>query len=180
LEAQELIQQCLDGSGEAEFQLYEQYKNAVFGTCLRMLNDREQAEDLNQEVWVKIFSRLKSYKPEYSFYTWIKRIAINTCIDAQQKKGIEFERSEDHPESNHRTDDTEYWNDVEMNVERINRAVQKLPDGYRQVFCLYAFEGYDHNEIAEILSINPNTSKSQYSRARQKIRDHLKGIQWTN
>jgi RNA polymerase sigma-70 factor (ECF subfamily) len=146
-----------------------------------MVNNRELAEDLHQETWVKVFRQLHQFDRSKNFYTWAKRIAINTCIDAQNKRGVDFENWEELPQQV--SDDTEavdYWQDVEWNVERVNQAVNQLPNGYREVFCLYAMEGYDHSEIAEILSIQPQTSKSQYSRAKQKIKKTLMSMQWTN
>ena len=139
-----------------------------------MVRNEADAEDLLQYSFIDVFTKLDSFRQESSVGAWIKRIVINNCINWLKKRRLQFteldERFhdfEDYQEDRHTTEE------VKMTVDAINRAIYKLPDGYRVVFSLYALEGYDHEEIGQILDISTSTSKSQYSRAKRKILDLL-------
>ena len=117
--------------------------------------------------------KLDSFRYESSFGAWLKRIVINKCINVMNKKKIDLVFPE-NPVEPDQDDETVDYAGIEMDVKRIHRAVEKLPDGYRLIFSLYALEGYDHGEIAQIMNISESTSKSQYLRAKQKIKEILK------
>ncbi len=168
----EIIESSKDGDPKAQYQLYRLYAKAMYNICMRMLNNREEAEDLLQESFTDAFMKLGSFRYESSFGAWIKRIVINNCINSIQKKKIELVHREREMEPEPVEDAVDYA-EIEMDVRRIHRALEELPDGYRVIFSLYALEGYDHTEIAQILGISESTSKSQYLRAKQKIRDIL-------
>lgn len=144
----------------------------MYNICIRMLNSKEEAEDLLQESFTDAFMKLNSFRYESSFGAWLKRIVINKCINAINKKKVDLVYPENTLEMS--TDDGVDDAGMELDVLRIHRAVEKLPDGYRVIFSLYALEGYDHGEISQIMNISESTSKSQYLRAKQKIKEILK------
>ena len=138
-----------------------------------MVNDRDDAEDVLQEAFTSAFKNLKSYRGDASFGAWLKRIVVNRCINFIKKNQaimvpIEDDKIEVGDESQS-VDETE----IALTVERIKWAIAELPDGFRSVLTLYLMEGYDHKEIAEVLGITESTSKSQYLRAKKKLRSIL-------
>ncbi|ELR69368.1 RNA polymerase ECF-type sigma factor [Fulvivirga imtechensis AK7] len=166
----EIIERCLEGDRYAQNQLYKLYSKAMFNVSYRITNNFDDAEDALQEAFISAFKNLTSYKGDAAFGAWLKRIVINKSINLIKKRhsGLE-EVSEDVGEE---SDDQEVKVD-QLSVERIKRAIEKLPDGYRVVFSLYLLEGYDHGEIAEILGITESTSKSQFNRSKKKIKEIL-------
>jgi RNA polymerase sigma factor (sigma-70 family) len=166
----EIIELSKEGNPKAQYQLYKLYSKAMFNICIRMLNNREEAEDLLQESFTDAFMKLGTFRYESSFGTWMKRIVINKCINSIQKKKVDLVLFEQQVEAQDHEETIDYSR-IEMDVRKIHHAMEELPDGYRVIFSLYAMEGYDHTEIAQILGISESTSKSQYLRAKQKIRD---------
>ena len=162
-----MISRCKDGDNRAQYELYKLYSKAMFNVSMRITNDYAEAEDVLQEAFISAFKNLNSYKSEASFGSWLKRIVINASINAIRKKRSELVPMDERVmgEIADESDD----DDSEWQVEKVRRAIQKLPDGYRVVLTLYLLEGYDHAEIGEILDISESTSKSQYSRARKKL-----------
>lgn len=172
----ELIEHCKEGDSRAQEQLYMQYAKAMFNICRRMTNNHAEAEDVLQEAFADAFFRLGSFRFESTFGAWLKRIVVNHCINHLKKKRAELVPMDDLSMFESRLDDSWEEDDAAYNVSRIMYAFEKLPDGYRVIFSLYLLEGYDHTEIAEILGISESTSKSQFLRAKQKIRDILNVI----
>lgn len=173
-----IIENCLEGNRQAEYELYNLYAKALYSTCIRMVKYVPQAEDLLQEVFVKIFNALPRYDTSKNFYTWANRIAINACINHQAKKGIDYTYEYDSAMAM-RVADNESQSEAEVSVEMVQKAIMKLPDGYREILSLYLLEGYDHKEISGILKISESTSKSQYSRAKNKLRTLMSATAWT-
>lgn len=139
-----------------------------------MLNNKEEAEDVLQESFTDAFLKLHTFRHESSFGAWLKQIVVNKCINTLRKRKPDIFLSDSVP-FNDETDTTEFEDDeLQLKVEKIRRAIQLLPEGYRVIFSLYLLEGYDHEEIAEILNISESTSKTQYMRAKNKIREILK------
>ena len=169
----EIIELSKEGNPRAQFQLYKLYSKAMFNICVRMLNSIEEAEDLLQESFTDAFMKLNSFRYESSFGAWLKRIVINKCINAINKKKVDLVFPDQPVEQDTRDEEVDY-SGIYMDVQRIHHAVGKLPDGYRVIFSLYALEGYDHGEISQIMNISESTSKSQYLRAKQKIKELLK------
>ena len=145
----------------------------MFNICVRMLKNKEEAEDLLQESFTDAFMKLDTFRYESSFGAWLKRIVINKCINSIQKKKVDLVFPEHQVEPEYREETVDYGQ-IEMDVKRIHYAMEQLPDGYRVIFNLYALEGYDHSEISHILEISESTSKSQYLRAKQKIKELIK------
>ena len=130
------------------------------------------AEDILQNSFVDVFSKLHTFQHQSAIGAWIKRIVINNCINFLKKRRLDIQELND----NHINVTEERPKDVpesKLTVDQVNRAVHLLPDGYRVVFTLYMFEGYDHKEIGNILNVSEATSKSQYSRAKKKLKEIL-------
>lgn len=164
----EIIEACKSGSHAAQFKLYNLYSKAMFNTCLRMVKNVEDAEDLLQNSFTDVFVNLSRFKYQSSIGAWIKRIVINNCINFVKKKKIEFQELK--PNVQKIAAEPLQTNDSEYSVKAIQNNLMKLPDGYRVVFSLYLMEGYDHSEIGKILNISEATSKSQFSRAKKKLK----------
>lgn len=167
----QLVEACMEGNRQAQFQLYKRYSKAMFNICLRMLNSREDAEDLLQNSFVNVYSKMHYYRFESTIGAWIKRIVVNNCINFLKKKRLKLVELGEH-HSSKKIEEKES-SPISYNVQSIQKAMTQLSDGYRVVFTLYAIEGYDHQEIAQIMDITTSTSKSQYSRAKKRLKEIL-------
>jgi RNA polymerase sigma factor (sigma-70 family) len=169
---QDLLDGCKEGDQKAQFQIYKLYYKAMYNTSLRIVNDTMEAEDIMQESFLSAFEKIGTV----SFGAWLKKIVVNRSLDALNKRKAVFEDIESHVGIRDESgDDTARNEEVDIRVEEVKEAIERLPDGYRVILSLYLLEGYDHDEIAEILSINSSTSRSQLSRAKQKLIAELKG-----
>jgi RNA polymerase sigma factor (sigma-70 family) len=170
----DIVEACKRGDRKAQFELYKLYSRAMYNICVRMLGSAENAEDALQNSFVDVFTKLDSFRFESTIGAWIKRIVINNCINALKKRRLQFSELMDNAQLP--MEDPSVSDGI-LNVSAIQHAIQKLPDGYRTVFNLYALEGYDHEEIGQVLGISEATSKSQYSRAKARLREVLKSPQ---
>jgi len=168
----DIIERCMTSDRKAQFELYLLYSQAMYNVCLRMLNNDLDAEDILQQSFVDVFTKLHSFRFESSIGAWIKRIVVNNCINFLKKRRLLTESLDDRF---HKVADDLPLDETKINVGAIQEAITKLPHGYRVVFTLYLFEGYDHKEIGQVLGISEATSKSQYSRAKKKLKDLLEG-----
>ena len=169
-----LIGRCLSGDMAAFGELYQRYSKAMFNTCLRLLNDRAEAEDVLQESFIEAFKNLEGFEYRTSFGGWLKQICVNRSINQLKKRKLVFidiEKTEDRDWKEEPPFDE---NEIALQVETVKKAIMLLPDGYRTVLSLYLLEGYDHEEIAEILNVAESTTRTQYMRARQKLLQLLK------
>lgn len=164
-----LIEECRKGSSKAQYMLYNQYSKAMFNLAYRILNNREDAEDILQEAFVDCFRNISSFRFESTFGAWLKKILVNKCINHIKRKKIDLTLCENLPVNVYEEDE-----DVVYDTGKIFRGIEKLPDGYRVILTLYLLEGYDHSEISQILGITESTSKSQYSRAKDKLKNILR------
>ncbi len=167
-----MIESCMQGDIRAQYQLYSLYSKAMYNICYRMTNVQEEAEDLLQESFSYAFGKLRSFRFESSFGAWLKRIVVNTCINHLKKKRVELVYTDQHADSSDEDEDADYG-ESRLQLGQVMQAMEKLPEGYRVVFSLYLIEGYDHKEIAEILGISESTSKSQFLRAKKKMKAML-------
>jgi len=169
---QEIVEKCQAGNRKAQYELYQLYSKAMFNVCLRIVNDHDEAEDVLQESFINVFKSIRTYKGTATIGAWIKRIVVNGAINQVRRRHLTLVPLEDTiPEQ---WDDTSPPGDERnLDVGKIKQAIAQLPDGYRSVFSLYLLEGYDHQEIAQIMDITESTSKSQYNRAKKKIRGML-------
>lgn len=168
-----LIERSRAGDSKAQMELYKAYYRAMYNTCYRFMKDSMEAEDMMQESFLAAFTKLDTYKGEVSFGAWLKRIVINKCIDALKKRKVDLVYTDSY-ENNAGADETVTETDYEYTVEQVKEAIESLPDGYRLIVSLYLLEGYDHEEIAEVLSISSSTSRSQFLRAKKKLKEILK------
>lgn len=163
-----LVEECRSGNAKAQYRLYKQYSKAMYNIAYRMMNNREDAEDMLQESFVECFRNLGSFRYESTFGAWLKRIIINRCLNQIRRKKTDLVFFDNLPE-NSIEEEPEFVPDTRI----IARGIEQLPDGYRIILTLYLLEGYDHGEISQILGISESTSKSQYSRARAKLKSIL-------
>tara|TARA_R110000796_G_scaffold162592_1_gene279412 strand:+ start:56552 stop:57073 length:522 start_codon:yes stop_codon:yes gene_type:complete len=164
------------GDRQAQYQLYKLYSKAMYNVSFRVTQNEQEAEDVLQESFLSAFKNIHSYKGTAAFGSWLKRITLNNAINLVKKRRLDFESVEDYGDYGDYDDRFEHEekDDRDFNVSQVKKAIELLPDGYRLVLTLYLIEGYDHKEIAEILSITESTSKSQFNRSKRKLREILK------
>ncbi len=170
----ELVERCKAGDTLGYKTLYQRYSKAMYNTCLRMLNNQSEAEDVLQESFIEAFKNLDSFEYRTSFGGWLKTICINRSINQLRKKKISWVDIEKVPGYENVAEVYYDETEVALKVESVKKAMMKLPDGYRTVLNLYLFEGYDHEEISEILNVAQSTTRSQLMRAKQKLQQLLK------
>ena len=167
----DLIAGCINGDRKMQKELYDRFSAKMFGVCLRYAGNTEEAEDILQEGFIKVFKKIGSYRGEGSFEGWIRRIFVNTAIEQFRRKTYMqpiTEREENSVEAT-------YLSVLDNLAEKdIVKLVQRLSPGYRTVFNMYVVEGYTHRQIAESLGISEGTSKSQLSRAKIILQDLVK------
>jgi RNA polymerase sigma factor (sigma-70 family) len=167
-----ILKGCREGKRSAQKQLYDKYVSSMLAICLRYSKSRDEAEDLIQEGFLKIFQNINTYRKHGSLEGWIKRIMINHALN-QYKKNRKIPFAEDVEEINE-NEILSFDEEVEYNEpvppETLLAMIQSLPEGYRMVFNLYVFEGYSHKEIAEAMNFSENTSKTQLMKARRQLR----------
>ncbi len=168
----EILEGCIKGESSAQRKLFDSYSRLLLGVCKRYTINIEEAEDILQDGFVKIFLNIKEFKGEGSIVAWMRRIMINTAITHYHK--VKKHRYHDDLDEVKETKFDDYqWDESEFTKEELFKVIERMPEGYRMVFNLYAVEGYKHREIAEIMGIDENTSKSQYSRARRWLQERL-------
>lgn len=161
-----LLEACKGQNRAAQKELYETYKSTLFRICLRYAPGREEAEDMLQEGFIRIFKSIHTWQPLGSFEGWIKKIMLNVVLE-NHRKNLSKGRNEELKHADSFSDDSDSISQIAS--QELLAMVQSLPSGYRTVFNLFAIEGYSHAEIAELLNISEGTSKSQYSRARTQL-----------
>jgi RNA polymerase sigma-70 factor (ECF subfamily) len=167
----DLIEGCIRGDRRIQQELYARFAPKMYGVCLRYAGNAEEAEDILQEGFIKVFRKISSYRGEGSFEGWIRRIFVNTAIEHFRKKTY-LQPITEYEES---TVEGKYLSVLDNLAEKdIIRLVQQLSPGYRTVFNMYVVEGYTHRQIAENLGISEGTSKSQLSRAKIILQDLVK------
>jgi len=165
-----LIIKCIREDEIAQRRLYSRFAPLLFGICMRFAKNRQEAEDILQEGFIKIFKNLKTFRNEGVLEAWMRRVIINTAINLYKKKipnfqDIDFERWKNRGVKNDAIDN--------LSHAEIMKFIQELPHGYRVVFNMNVIEGYTHKEISEKLNISVNTSKSQLSRARKVLQNKI-------
>ncbi|PWG04311.1 RNA polymerase sigma factor [Polaribacter aquimarinus] len=162
-----LIKKAIDNHREAQQQLFEQHSPKMLGVCRQYVKDLHHAEDLMLQGFLKVFVNLHKFEHKGSFEGWIRKIMVNTCISYLRKKNIINLSDEDYVFNDAATNSLE-----NTSVEDIQKLIDKLPDGYKMVFNLFAIEGYKHSEIAKELGISESTSKSQLFKARKILQQN--------
>jgi len=166
-----LIKKCASGNSLAQKTFYEKFAGKMMGVCLRYTKDYEEAQDVMQDAFIKIFGKLSEYEKKGSLEGWVRRIVVNTALDSYRK-------NKKH-QQNVAVETVDYMLEnktyiiEELNANDLLVIIKTLPAGYQMVFNLFAIEGYSHKEIAERLNITESTSKSQFSRAKKQLRELL-------
>jgi len=176
----EAIDRAKNGDAEAFEALYGLHKRRVYSLCLRMVSNTSEAEDLTQEAFLQLYRKISTFRGESAFSTWLHRLSVNVVLMHLRKKSLPEVSldemlepvQEDAPKKDIGSPDTT----LTGSIDRVNleRAIEDLPPGYRIIFVLHDIEGYEHNEIAEMMGCSIGNSKSQLHKARMKLREHLK------
>ena len=170
----DLVVECKNGNKKAHYELYKLYSKAMLNTAFRIVDNLDEAQDVLQEAFLDAFSRIGDFRQETTFGLWLKQIVVHRAINLLRKRkmdlvGIEDEQIEDLADNDFYDDE-----DLQYKVAQIKEAIRVLPEGYRVVLSLYLLEGYDHEEIGQVLKINENTSRTQFLRAKRKLIEILK------
>lgn len=159
------------GDREAHYKIYRLYSRAMYNVSYRITGSEDDAEDVLQEAFISAFRNLPSFRGDASFGAWLKRIVVNKAINLLKKKREELLPEDDRWDVPEEEESDQF--EGTLLVEQVKKAIEQLPDGYRTVLSLYLLEGYDHEEIGEIMGISESTSKSQLNRAKNKLRELL-------
>jgi RNA polymerase sigma-70 factor (ECF subfamily) len=172
----EIIQGCIDRVKLYEDILYEHFAPITYAICLRYATNKDDAKDIFQEAFVKVYTQIQNYSKQGSFEGWVKRIFVNTAIDyCRKNKNNLFTNLNEQQEISINEQDLEEKLDIPK--EKLMQLIRDLPDGYRLVFNLYAIEKYSHKQIAEVLNIEEGTSKSQLFKARKMLQKEIIKLQ---
>ena len=168
-----LVAECKQGSKKACFELYRLYSKAMLNVAYRIVGSVDEAEDVLQDAFLDAFNRIKDFRQETTFGLWLKQIVVHRAINLLRKRKLEMvELGEDQLE-NIPDEEAEDDEEIQLQVAQVKEAMKLLPDGYRVVLSLYLLEGYDHEEIGQILNISENTSRTQFLRAKRKLNEIL-------
>ncbi|APZ47733.1 RNA polymerase subunit sigma-70 [Polaribacter reichenbachii] len=173
---QTIIDQCKDNNAKAQMQLYNLYCKAMFIISYRYVNDKCVAEDVMQEAFIKAFKNINSYKNEVPFGAWLKRIVINQSIDYLKKKKLELVSINE--EVTTKVDEDDWKVECNISIDAIVEKINNLKDKYRLVLTLYLLEGYDHQEISQVLNITENTSRTHLLRGKKLLKEQLKNTSY--
>jgi len=170
----QLVAECKQGSKKACFDLYKLYAKAMLNIAFRVVGNMDEAEDVLQEAFLDAFNRIKDFRQETTFGLWLKQIVVHKSINLLRKRKMEWADLEDGELENIADEEPDDQEEMLYKVERVKAAMKELPEGYRVVISLYLLEGYDHEEIGQILNITENTSRTQFLRAKRKLSEILK------
>ncbi len=170
----ELVKACKQNNRKAQQSIYRLYAKPMFNVCYRIVNQKEEAEDVLQEAFIRMFKQIDTYREESSFGAWFKRIVINGALNHIKKKRKDSEQLEQLKDDSQENLTQENEEDLpSYTINQVQDTMELLPEGYRIVFSLYLFEDYSHREIAKELGITESTSKSQLNRAKKKMKELL-------
>ncbi|GAA4269767.1 RNA polymerase sigma factor [Hyunsoonleella aestuarii] len=170
----DIIEKCKQNNRKAQMQLYNQYCDGMYIVAKRFLKDAADAEDVVQESFIKAFTKLDQYKAKVTFGAWLKRIVVNKSIDyLKSKKQRLVELDEVHLKVIDTADDDKWLVEDAITLKEVKVAIHNLPEKYQYVVMLYLIEGYDHQEISEILGISEVASRTQLSRGKAKLKEQL-------
>jgi len=175
----EAIRGCAAGDPKAFETLYSLHKRRVYSLCLRMVNNAAEAEDLAQEAFMQLFRKVGTFRGESAFSTWLHRLTVNIVLMHLRKKGLDEISLDQEPEDENQDLPKKEYGESDLNlagaVDRVTleKAIADLPKGYRTIFVLHDVQGYEHNEIADIIGCSIGNSKSQLFKARLKLRSYL-------
>ena len=154
--------------------LYDRCSSKLYGLAMRVVNNREWAEDVLQEAFLDAFSKVKDFRQDTTFGLWLKQIVVNRAINLLRKRRLDLVDMEGDGLENIPDEELEDDDETQYKAAQVKAAIKELPEGYRLVISLYLLEGYDHEEIGQILNISENTSRTQFLRAKRKLLEILK------
>ena len=166
-----LIEKCKNNDSRAQMQLYDQYCKAMFNTAYNFIKDDDIAKDVMQEAFIKAFKKIESFSGEATFGAWLKRIVVNQSLDYIKKQKIQTVELNDNIV--YMADEEPLEVDAEIKLSAIYKCIEELPQKCKNVVKLYLIEGYDHQEVAQILEISEVASRSQLSRGKSKLKELL-------
>jgi len=170
-----LIEACIQNNRRAQLQLYNKYCDGMYYVALRFMKDSMEAEDAMQEGFIKAFAKLHQFNGEVTFGAWLKRIVINKCLDKLKAKKLELVAINEQTLGT--VEDEDDWQVEDgVSVEEVKKKMQKLPEKYKYPLMLYLVEGYDHEEISEILNITQVASRTLVHRGKKKLQEELKTL----
>ena len=167
-----LVEACAMNDRKAQFEIYDLYYKAMFNTSLRIVNDSFYAEDIMQESFLDAFSKIKTFEWRSSFGSWLKRIVVNKSIDLIKKNNNTVVLNEDESIIAEENLDEDSDN-IQYKLDEIKIALKELPENYKVVLVLHLFEGYDQQEIAQILDVPYNNVRVRYLRAKRKLLEEI-------
>ena len=171
----DIIEKCKQNDRQAQLKLYNQYCKGMYCVARRFVHDSMEAEDVVQEAFIKAFTKIEQFQAEVTFGAWLKRIVINKSIDLlKSKKQRMLELEEVHLKIVDTDDKDEWLVEDEITIDEVKEAIEELPEKYKYVVMLYLIEGYDHQEISEILGITQVASRTQLYRGKEKLQELLK------
>lgn len=167
----DLVQRCLKGDMRAQYDLYNRYVTAMYNVAIRIVVHQAEAEDVLQDSFTKVFQQLHTFRSEATIGAWIKRIVVTTALThLRNKKRLQLVEIQAFPELEEENEETPW------DAKTLHEAIKKLPEGSRVVFTLFAIEEMSHKDIAKALGISESTSKTQYMRAKQLLKQHLNAV----
>ena len=174
----QLVVECKQGSKKACYELYRLYSKAMLNVAFRILNNMDEAEDVLQEAFLDAFNKVKDFRQETTFGLWLKQIVVNRSINLLRKRKLDWVQMESEQLENIADEEPADEEEMQYKVDQVKQAMMLLPEGYRVVLSLYLLEGYDHEEIGQILNITENTSRTQFLRAKRKLSEvlRIKGV----
>ena len=174
----DLVVECKKGSKKACYELYKLYSKAMLNIAFRIVGNIAEAEDVLQEAFLDAFNKVKDFRQDTTFGLWLKQIVVNRSINLLRKRKLDIIELEGEALENIADEDADDDEEVQYKAALVKDAIKELPEGYRLVISLYLLEGYDHEEIGQILNISENTSRTQFLRAKRKLIEILnkKGI----
>ncbi len=170
----QLIEDCLANNRKAQLKLYNSYCDGMFIVASRFLRNSAEAEDAMQEAFVKAFAKLHQYSGEVTFGAWLKKIVINKCLDKLKAKKLEFVALNEQLLEKVEDESNDWQVDDRIGIEEVKNEIQELPEKYKYPLMLFLIEGYDHEEISEILKITQVASRTLVHRGKQKLQEKLK------
>ncbi len=169
-----LVEECTKGNAKAQRLLFDKFSKKMLGVCLRYNSSIEEAEDVLQEGFIKVFSKIKDFSNDGSLEGWIRRIMVNTSLDTI-RKNVKFLKDTSIDNVDFQIGSNDFIIE-QLNANDLLLLINSMPEGYKVIFNMFAIEGYSHNDIATTLGISESTSKSQYLRAKGYLRGKLELI----
>ena len=170
-----LVEACRRGERKAQHEIYRLYAKSMYNVAVRIVNHAGEAEDVLQDAFLDAFQKINDFQQTSTFGAWLKQIVINRSLNQLRNRKVQWV---DIEEGYDICEEESYDEDrVNYDVQRVQRGIQQLPDGFRTVICLYLLEGYDHKEIAEVLGIAESTSRTQYIRAKRRLLEILRTME---